>query len=592
MLGELIKYAENYGLIQPSGYKSKKGKWLIDLTAEGRLIDLVSDDREYKMCPHLNQTECANGKRSHFLMDSLDVVVNYMPENDKALIKHDNFIQLLDEASIYEPCLKAVKLFLSNDTELEKLYEKLKVSKAKNKDNVTFRVDGVWVLDTNGWKEWWQEYRNSLRVQDGNSTKMLCIIDGKVTIPEKTHEKISGLKNVGGRGGDTFICFDKSAFTSFGLKQSYNAACSKETITLYKNAMEKLINDAPRPIGNTLFLHWYKEPIPDEYDPFFLIDWTEDKETEQKIASEQVKSFFDSILKGVRPEYINNIYYILAISGASGRIMVRDWMTGSFTEFIGNIRQWFDDLCITDPFGRYESGNFKLSALMLRLVPYRKENISDTFNRLKKEIGSLESRIWRCIFNNLPLPEVVAAKALKYISSKLLVNEDSLNNNLDHLSCALLKVYFNRKQRLKGGNVMIKPILDEKNNLPIYQAGRLLAVLGTIQQRALGDVGAGIIQRFYTSASTTPKIVIGRLIQMSQHHLNKLSKDRKGLAVQYEKLLAEIISSIDIGDIPDVLSLEEQTLFALGYYHQKASMQKEKPSDQNLANEGGENNGN
>ncbi len=56
----------------------------------------------------------------------------------------------------------------------------------------------------------------------------------------------------------------------------------------------------------------------------------------------------------------------------------------------------------------------------------------------------------------------------------------------------------------------IKPYLNESHPHPAYQCGRLMAVLAKLQKSALGDVGAGIVQRYYAAASSTPALVLGR----------------------------------------------------------------------------------
>ena len=120
-----------------------------------------------------------------------------------------------------------------------------------------------------------------------------------------------------------------------------------------------------------------------------------------------------------------------------------------------------------------------------------------------------------------------------------------------------------------------------------YQAGRLMAVLAALQASALGDVGAGVVQRYYAAASTTPSLVLGRLVRNAQYHLQKI--ESKGLAVWYEKQIAEIMTKF--GDQPPaILDMEGQTLFALGYYQQKAEMYtgaKAENTNTPAANEGG-----
>ena len=124
----------------------------------------------------------------------------------------------------------------------------------------------------------------------------------------------------------------------------------------------------------------------------------------------------------------------------------------------------------------------------------------------------------------------------------------------------------------------LKPMLNENHPSPAYHCGRLMAVFGQLQQAALGDVGAGVVERYYAASSATPALVLGRLARTSQYHLNKLAGDKRGLAKWYEGLMANIATKI--GDrVPQTLTLEEQSLFALGYYQQMAQMKTGKTGE-------------
>ncbi len=107
--------------------------------------------------------------------------------------------------------------------------------------------------------------------------------------------------------------------------------------------------------------------------------------------------------------------------------------------------------------------------------------------------------------------------------------------------------------------------LNTEHPDPAYQCGRLLAVLARLQRAALGDVGAGVVQRYYVAASQTPGLTLGRLFNNAKNHLGKLDG---GLSYWYEDQLAEIMSHVK--EIPTTLNLEQQSLFALGYYQQIA----------------------
>ena len=113
---------------------------------------------------------------------------------------------------------------------------------------------------------------------------------------------------------------------------------------------------------------------------------------------------------------------------------------------------------------------------------------------------------------------------------------------------------------------MIK--LDPENKNPAYLCGRLFAVLEEAQRLAIPGAGATITDRFFGTASSAPASVFGKLLRGTQNHLGKLRNEKPGLHVALEKRLEEVMS--DLPAFPKTLSLQDQGLFGLGYYHQRA----------------------
>ena len=123
-----------------------------------------------------------------------------------------------------------------------------------------------------------------------------------------------------------------------------------------------------------------------------------------------------------------------------------------------------------------------------------------------------------------------------------------------------------------------------------YYCGQLMAVYAAIQRKAMPDVGTSIAERYYAAASTSPAFVIGKLSQLSQHHLDKLYPKA---AKDYEDILSEIYSKIGGKTIPSMMTMEQQTEFAIGYYQQRAAMYIKNSSQTSQTEiEGGEHNGN
>ena len=115
---------------------------------------------------------------------------------------------------------------------------------------------------------------------------------------------------------------------------------------------------------------------------------------------------------------------------------------------------------------------------------------------------------------------------------------------------------------------MLKEELDFENKTPAYLCGRLFALIEGIQRSALGkNINAGVRERFFAAASSSPAPAFGRLMRLMQNHLSKLKQEKPGLAINLDKEVTDLCGLID--QFPATLTLEQQGQFALGYYHQK-----------------------
>ena len=105
-----------------------------------------------------------------------------------------------------------------------------------------------------------------------------------------------------------------------------------------------------------------------------------------------------------------------------------------------------------------------------------------------------------------------------------------------------------------------------------YHLGRLFAELEAVQAQAIPGINAGISDKFYGSASSTPAAVFGLLLDGAQNHLSKLRKEREGAYHGAQKRIEDI--ALCIGDFPKILPLKSQAYFSLGYYHHRAERRK------------------
>jgi CRISPR-associated protein Csd1 len=137
---------------------------------------------------------------------------------------------------------------------------------------------------------------------------------------------------------------------------------------------------------------------------------------------------------------------------------------------------------------------------------------------------------------------------------------------------AVIKASLNRASRTGRPSPTWKELtvaLDPENPNPAYRLGRLFALLERAQEIASGgDLNVTIRERFYGAASTSPVTVFARLLTLKNHHVAKF--EGHGQRVWMEGLIGDVMNGIEA--FPTRLTLQEQGLFAVGYYHQRQSL--------------------
>jgi CRISPR-associated protein Csd1 len=568
VLEKLVEYASAHGIECEPGFKTKDVRWAISCDKHGTFLEVVelgatsekrNPGRTFPKCPDLSQSELISGgiTRSHFLAESAEVVAFHAasPIDAKLVLKHLYFIESLDSAAEMMPSLAPIARMLQTGASLEVLRERLQECKAKPTDKITFMIGDAFPLESDEWHEWWRGRRESLRPRDSRSANdplMRCLATGSLVRPTATHPKIERLFDVGGLPtGDVLIGFDKEAFCSYGLKQSANAPVSEESAAAYRAALNALIKEHSQRLAGIKVVHWFGRNVGAEDDPFL---WLGQGVEKQVLRAESMAAKLLTGLKTGNPaDVADNCFHALTLSGASGRVMVLDWMEGQFEELAANVAQWLRDLSIVRRDGR-------------GLAPYPKflAVMGATVRDLSDLSAPLVAATWRAAVCGAPLPAAVLAQAL-WRTRVDVINDLPPN----HARYGLLKAYQLRKARNGRRGITsesLQPWLNEDHPDPAYQCGRLAGTMAELQRAALGDAGAGLVQRSYATASTMPALIIDRLVRASQSHLGRLEG---GLARWYESQLAGVWGHLRTG-LPRVLDIEGQSFFALGYYQQIA----------------------
>jgi len=560
MLQALIAYAERKNL-GDADFETVGVRWLIPLDRNGDLagdpIPLMENPNDKKPKPKRmvrpkSDPDFVSHGRSYFLCDSLErsaVFVEDEAKREKRRVNQAYFVSLIEEAAkdckVESERLRVLADFLRDEVRLADLYARLTAAKAKTSDNVAFSVDGNNLLTSPELKSWWKQ-KNHRQRDEQEKIESVCLATGQFGPVCRTAGFIKLL------GEDTkLISFNKEcpAFESFGLSQAANAPVSIIAEENFRSALNALI-DKSRSQGlvfnDTIHLHWTRKPV--EHDPFDLLT-TADLEA------------ISALLKSVKAgrTYVGleaNAYYAMSLSGNGARIVVRDWLESTVPEIERNIADWFADLAIAEPDGSGVKHDFKFGALLYGMV---RADLSEMSPVLPTQLlhGALRGR-------SVPLTQSALAAAVR----RQQLDQD---NKLNPARLALIKACLLRSPNSPNNQIETKDTpmtecLNPDSRDSAYLCGRLFAVFDRLQYLALGGVNAGVVERYYASASVTPALVMGRLFRNAQFHLAKADG---GVATNAGKDFEAITTALGT-EFPATLDLEAQGRFALGYYHQKA----------------------
>jgi CRISPR-associated protein Cas8c/Csd1, subtype I-C/DVULG len=393
-----------------------------------------------------------------------------------------------------------------------------------------------------------------LREEEGAdvSATATCSITGEQNVViAVTHPVIKGVQNAQPSGAN-IVSFNKEVFTSYGKKQSLNAPVSKEVASRYTKALNMLLESKQRfRAGDMSIVFWAEKEshFESEFSSFF----EEPPKDNPDEGTGKIKALFQSVQSGAYVEESDSTcFYILGLSPNMARISIRLWQIATVSEFAGRIRQYFEDFSIVKP--PEEPEYYSIWRILVNIAMQDKsENIPP----------NLAGEFMHSILEGAPYPVTMLQAALRRIRS-------DTKYRVKPVRAALIKAYLNRYLRFHPNQTYkeVGRALDRNQTSIGYHLGSLFAVLEKIQEEANPSIRATIRERFYGAASTTPVTVFATLLRLKNHHLAKL--DNKGRVINFEKLLMEIMANID--NPPAHLNLQEQGMFAVGYYHQRQDL--------------------
>lgn len=575
----MIKELADFGKGIRTGHDALKNEPIdIDLVIneDGSFERFISIERIYKPAEAIT----AKKGKARLLLDKVEEVLcfvsprelkNAKGDEKKALEsvkrKHELFIKKLNEYSELD-ILKPVLLFYNVNREiginvaLQRF--PLEINEKEFEGNIAFCVKQNRLHEQQEVYNAIIEHFEKEQLEHLKADKKSCSICGKSEFPviDKPHGYIKSVPD-GQEGKNVLVSYNESAFESYGFIGNYNSNICTNCAKNYVEGLNYLLTNGyvkgiskhtnRKTFGkDTAMIFWTRQP-----ESLDEMDWF-DKPDEGRVANliESIANAKETLSKNFK----TNQFYSLTLSGAAARIAIRDWLEISLDEYKRNIAKWFEDVRIKHfDFDTKEMQMFYPALNQLSWGCNHKEAKDDpTQARVAKHL-------WRCALKNQPPPLWILPIVLKRIAHNETNKEGKSVNTFTNARASLIKFILNRNN---NGGILMKEELDLENSAPAYLCGRLFSLIEGIQRAALGkEINAGVRERFFSAASSSPSPTFGRLMKNMQNHLTKLKQEKAGLAVTLDKEVTELCSKIN--GFPANLTLEQQGQFALGYYHQK-----------------------
>lgn len=581
--------------LAPPGFSPQKISYRVILKLDGTLFD-IEDARTLDEKSKLQNTIMlvpGNGKRSgkgakpHFLWDSQTYLLGKQPDDKDPGTGATQFEAFrkrhIDcERDIDDEEFSAVCKFL-NQWIPEKVAE-FPILESVGTGFGIFQIQGNKkpVHENPAIQKWWRMTQEKVEPSDTGQ----CLLSGNTEPIARLHPMIKGVTGAQSSGA-SIVSFNAAAYESYGKSQSYNAPVSEDAAFQYGTALNSLLTGPQSSkhrirIGDTTAVFWTEKPTLAEniFANVFSSGSNAANDVQDAAKRDQIKRLLEAIRSGGNYSEFgepDTPFFILGLAPNAARISIRFFHRSTLAELIGKLHDHQSCFEMVRQFteqtgDRYPDPEFPAIWQILRQIRILHRSEDDGKIKWKegkegndKFISLTGGALARSIIEGANYPETLFSSIIRRINAEKEIN---------YLRAATLKAILVRNHK-----ETIPIMLDQRNTDPAYLLGRLFATLERTQEDALGELNSGLRDKFYGSASATPASVFPRILRTYQHHLAKMQSgslaERIGMEkairakINRERLVQEIVSSVDSSGFPNHLSLKNQGIFAIGYYHQR-----------------------
>lgn len=394
-------------------------------------------------------------------------------------------------------------------------------------------------------KQAWERYKNSREA----GVRMQCLVTGEKDQPIAIlHGKIKGVKDAQPAGA-SLVSFNAKAYESYGRDegQGLNAPVSEYAAFAYVTVLNRLIADAGHRqlLGDATLVYWADDGDPKYQDAVAAgLASGEDQAQLHDIMVKMAKGNMAD-LDGLRWDMP---FYVLALSPNAARLSIRFFWRSSFGDVMENIRAHYRRMEIIKP--TFEKREY--------LTPYwlLKETVSP-MSQNQDASPLITGSVMRAIFMGTPYPAALLQSV---------INRIRVERKVPRGKAAIIKAWLiHHGQSNDSYKEVLTVSLNKQSTNRAYVLGRLFSVLEKAQEEANPGINATIKDRYFASACAAPGTVFPILLRLSNHHIAKAEYGKK-LSREIGELMDKL--QVESDPFPAQLSLEDQGIFVLGYYHQ------------------------
>jgi CRISPR-associated protein Csd1 len=548
-----LRVLRDRGTAEVPGYQERAIRALVELDEQGCLIGFTENadgtaKRGRKLpIPSLKRTVAP---RPILFADGPDYLFG-IPDDpsgaERAATRQALHLQLARRCAeeTRSPAAEAAVRFLVAATEKGALAERLRALVTQYPGDLCLKVRDRLVTDDVRVQQFWAQVMGlAAGAAAGPGVTTRCAVCGEwAAIPEMWPVPIKGIPG-GQSSGTQLVSMNSDAFESYGLARAAGAMTCGPCGERIGNALNSLLAD-PRHrliIGPVVYLAWHDGD--QEFDLFSIL---------QDPQPELVQALLRSPLTA-HSEHLQastGLLMTVALTANASRVVVRQWSQVAVPDARQRLKEYFERQAVIGPWGEPPQP-VKLAALAGASVR--------DFRDLPP--GTVTSLL-HGILNSRPLPPRLAWLTLRRIT----VQDPP---KVTHPQAALLTWFLRQSQKEMPVPTSLDPTVDN----PAYLCGRALAEIDAIQRSALGKVNATVVDRYFGATSSRPATVLGMLVRNAQDHLKKLRGSNEAAAIAHDRRLGEVLDRLSAVPIPATLSLTDQTLFCLGFYHQRAEARR------------------